>query len=91
MNNVVYKFPLPIDPNEGVVMPKGAEVLYADQQGPGVGFFVWALVDPYEGDQETRSIFVVGTGHSMPEGWEAIYINSVQHEPFIWHFFERMV
>ncbi len=88
MDNVIYKYPIPLDPNEGVSLPKGAEVLYADQQG--AGFFVWALVNPIEGDLEVRAIFVVGTGHPIPDEQQLSHINSVQHEPFVWHFFERM-
>ncbi len=89
-NDTVYKYSIPFDPQEGVYLPKDAEVLFCDAQGPASGFYVWALIDPYEGDLESRFIFTVGTGHPLPHDWKVRHINSVQHEPFVWHFFERI-
>jgi hypothetical protein len=63
----VYKYALaggmgaPID----VFMPEGAEVLSAGSQ-TGDDIHVWAKVDPVS-PSEKRRLYVVGTGHHLPE------------------------
>jgi hypothetical protein len=47
---------------------------------------VWAIVDP-DAAKEDRKVYVIGTGHPIPEGVE--YVGTVQGKSglFVWHVF----
>jgi hypothetical protein len=62
MKKVIWKFELEPTDNQEIEMPKGAEILTAQNQ---VGIpCLWALVDP-TAEKETRTFEVVGTGHPI--------------------------
>lgn len=84
--NTIWKFPLQINDNVAVTMPKGAKVLCVQMQGSKP--CLWAVVDS-EAETETRRFFIRGTGHPMPESFER-YIGTVQMADgaLIFHVFE---
>lgn len=97
MATTIWKFPLFTgrEPVVDVQMPVGAEIVRfgiqyvagdctkpEQRQGHPT---VWALVDD-QAALETRRFGVVGTGHPLPDG--AIYIDSYDAEPFVWHVVE---
>jgi hypothetical protein len=80
----IWKFPFAISSCFDIEMPKGAETVHVEaQQGVPA---IWALVDP-KAPTETRTFYVFGTGHAIPNGfgWYA----TIQLPPFVWHIFER--
>jgi hypothetical protein len=63
MARTIWKFQLnPIA--RGVVMPVGAKVLTAREQGDTI--CIWAEVDP-DAEGSMRHFVVYGTGHEMPD------------------------
>lgn len=78
----IWKYPLERDTR--IEMPEGARVVRFDVD-PSGQVCVWAIVDP-EIPVEPQALFIVGTGHPIPEGGE--YVDSCQQGPFVWHLFE---
>lgn len=67
------------------VMPKGAKILSVQVQKSTVT--AWALVDPYEKEEEIRHFRCYATGEDFnPEN--DIYLATVQDGPFVWHVWE---
>lgn len=86
MNKTIWKFPLPINDDISVYMPRGAHVIAVQPQN-GV-YCVWAIVDP-ENSMESRQFFWRGTGHPMPD-IPVRHIGTVQQMggALIFHLFE---
>jgi hypothetical protein len=84
----VWKFHVPLTPNGRfeLKMPKGAEILSLQLQGSDPEPFIWALVDPHNGDAE-RLFQIVGTGHEEVTKYHH-YIGTYQEGRFVWHVFE---
>lgn len=88
MNTVVYKYPLEL--GAGLQLPASAEILHVDAQGGQAT--LWALVDP-DAEMEVRDVYLVGTGHPMPElaaGARRVHLGSflVHGGVFVFHAFE---
>lgn len=86
MPKQIWKFELQVTDTQSVVMPAGANPLYvADQNG---NLCLWAVVNPQK-PSESRDVWVVGTGNSMPTEIELYgdYIGTVQQGRFVWHVF----
>ena len=80
----VYKYALWLYDRQAVRMPAGSVILSVQMQfGTPV---MWALVDPREGEVD-RPIYIVGTGHEMPE-YAGRHLGTVQMRDFVWHVFE---
>jgi hypothetical protein len=76
----------------GVIrMPKGAEILTVQLQG--LTPCLWALVNPdaVEAHKEERLFEIYGTGHTILEPAERVYIGTFQFhvEGLVFHVFER--
>lgn len=82
----IWKYSLHLDlESEFIEMPKGAEILSAQNQNGTV--CIWVLVDPLA-PKEKREIAVWGTGHKIWRDSNLQFIGTVQVEPFVWHVFE---
>lgn len=82
----IFKYPIRIDDEQTVTMPKGARIISAQVQAGIV--CLWAIVKPGAALNEHRRICIIGTGHELPDdGFE--YIGTVQTPPLVWHIFER--
>lgn len=84
----VWKFNLEIVGRSTVTMPRGARILYVDDQDPGDRYLqLWAEVDPHA-LSENRHFAVVGTGHPLPE--ERYHLGSVLqfNGKLVWHVYE---
>ena len=79
----IYKYPLNLS-NNPIAMIKGAEILTVNLQNDTAT--LWALIDPYEGLEESRLIVIRGTGHPIEDN--AKYIATYVDGPFVWHIFE---
>jgi hypothetical protein len=86
----IWKYPLKAVERQVVEMPKGATILSVQTQHGDV--CIWALVDP-EAKKESRTIWIVGTGHEMPEGIHLRYLGTTQTPggTFVPHVFEEIV
>ena len=82
----IWKFPLEVQGEQVVSMPRGAKILTVQVQGTEV--CLWALVDPDKGREERR-FAIVGTGHDY-DG-DGKYIGTIQLSSgrLIFHIFER--
>jgi len=84
----IYKYPLEFLGRQDVALPVGAEFLSVQMQRDSI--CMWFIVDP-EDPKETRTFFIVGTGHAMPPG-NFLFLGTVQMEDgrFIWHIFSEV-
>jgi hypothetical protein len=81
----VHKYPIEIIAEQEISMPFGAKVIHAglDPQGNPC---VWAEVESTNTPEPVR-LFVVGTGHTMPDE-AATHVGSFVHDSFfMWHVF----
>lgn len=83
----VYKYQISFCDTTELHMPVGAEILCVQVQGDVPT--IWAKVDP-SAPEESRTIYVVGTGHLVPD-LAGDYIGTIQLKGLVWHFFERQV
>ena len=86
---VIYKYAIQLAPMQGVVMPRGAEIL--DVQVQRGEMQIWALVVDKR-DQVQRRVYVHGTGCQIdPELADIIvkknHIGTVQMSGYAWHVF----
>ena len=91
MNEVIYKYQLPIINPTLVWMPGDAKILHVDEQN-GL-LFVWAIVNT-SNHFKNRKFFVRGTGQKIEDDMRGIqnsarYINTVQmSNGLVWHVFD---
>jgi hypothetical protein len=65
----IFKFLIPFRDRVTVMMPKGADLLHIGVQNEGI--YAWALCEPAN-VPEPRSFAVIGTGHPVGEGLDAL-------------------
>lgn len=91
MKKTIWKFEIKATDKQHIKMPKGAEILYIDNQYEVAN--LWALVDPKE-EMEERTFEVFGTGHEIyyDMGVDRNHIGSFQlnQGTLVFHVFERM-
>ena len=97
----IWKFPIPVQDEIQIEMPKGAKVLTVqiqvmDPAALKVGETIeqvclWALVNP-EAEKEIRQFRMVGTGHSIMHAEKLTYIGTFQMQggALVFHLFERV-
>ena len=88
MNEVIYKYPLPVEDLPTVEMPTGAQVLCVQVQEDKP--FLWAIVDPGQ-PLERRWFRLCGTGQLLGINLPTSrYIGTfqLQEGTFIGHVFE---
>ncbi len=65
MGSVVWKYPINVTDRQAVRMPAGSTVLSCQFQGDQL--CLWAMVNPDVSLRETRIVYVIGTGHKIPD------------------------
>lgn len=82
----IWKYPLIVDNFQFIKLPKDSRILTVQQQQGTL--CMWALVDP-EKEREEYTVWVIGTGHPMPEVKYLHYIDTVQqmNGALVWHIF----
>jgi len=83
----VYKYALEIGDHIKVELPAGAKILCCDWQNGQL--MCWALVDPNLA-LKMRTIRMAGTGYEievLPNPLEWRYLNTIQRQGLVWHFF----
>ena len=85
----IWTFKLALVPDQGILMPVGAEILSAANQDGNL--CIWAIIDPSK-ESESRHIEIVGTGLSLPcdMGVDRRFIGTALIDVFVWHVFERL-
>lgn len=64
MTTTIWKFPILVNDEQDIEMPRGADILWVDvQQGQPC---IWARVNP-AAPRENKRIRIFGTGHPMPD------------------------
>lgn len=88
MNQTIHKFPLPVEGEFSIEMPKFAHILCVQtQRGTPC---IWATVDTSQ-PMETRIFRIFGTGHPLDENHNSShYIGTFQlaERYFVGHLFE---
>lgn len=88
---VVYKYPIPLDDEFVMILPRGAEILSVQAQGEAP--VIWALIDEGPVPEQPRFFRLVGTGTVFEEveGFSLVYVGTVQLRAgyLIFHLFER--
>ena len=84
----IWKFPLRVDDDVRVPMPRGAQVLAVQEQHGAP--CIWALVDP-EAQKDLRHFRIVGTGHPFEEADAYRHLGTFQMHggALVFHLFER--
>jgi hypothetical protein len=72
----VFKYPVDIEDEVSVLMPKDAKILTVQVQNDKP--CIWAAVDPTETYSEFRKFRIAGTGHSIEDGADDNYIGTIQ-------------
>lgn len=90
----IWKYPIPVQDDIQIEMPKGARVLTVQRQGDLPEFggpCLWALVNP-EAKKEIRQFRLAGTGHPIDHAEKLTYIGTFQMEggALVFHLFEKM-
>lgn len=83
----VFKYPLIMITDQGVKLPKGAEVLSVQVDNKTEMPALWAKVNP-SNTAETRAIFILATGQPVPQKANR-FISTFQSGQFVWHVFEH--
>ncbi len=85
----IYKYSLPINGVQTILMPKGADILHVDHQDidSSANACIWALVDT-DATPVPRHFKVFGTGHEFDLDTDWQYLNTYQIGGFVWHVFE---
>ncbi len=85
----VWKYPVAVEDEFSILMPKDAEVLKVDTQNGAP--YLWALVDTERGHTH-RHFMLRGTGHSIPEDVRASYVGTFQLHGglFVGHLWETL-
>ena len=83
----IWKWTLEVTDRQLLTLPRGAEILAVQMQGPSPQ--LWALCDP-DAFPSAREIAIIGTGHAI-EAPPGRYISTFQmHDgQLVFHAFER--
>lgn len=91
MNNIIFKYQIPIQLTSTIHLPKNAEILYVGtQQG---SMCIWCLIDEKVG-LEPRQFYLFGTGQQIERilGYRYVYIGTfkLDNDTLILHLFESV-
>ena len=85
----IYKYPILVQDYQTITMPKGATILSVQNQN---GYLqMWAIVDIDCQEIETRIFRMIGTGNPFIDTDMTMYIDTVQHDGYVWHIFEETI
>lgn len=85
----IWKYPIPVQDEIQIEMPKGARVLTVQMQDEQP--CVWALGNPVA-EKEIRQFHMAGTGHPIEHAEKLTYIGTFQMKngTLVLHLFEKM-
>lgn len=82
----IYKYPLyPASPCR-VEIPARSIIRHVGQQNDVPT--LWVEVDITQ-DDKTREFFIYGTGHTIVDVENLVYVGTTVGDPFVWHVYER--
>lgn len=80
----VHKYPLKLQAEQSVAIPRGGKILSAQLQGDTI--CVWVEVDDTTEKRQHVTFIVVGTGCEVPT-YANHHIATVQMGPMVWHLY----
>lgn len=87
-NDTIWKYPIPVEYDFALTMPRGAIVLSVQVQNGQP--CMWALVDSCQGDNSDRSFLIVETGHPIdPTGLRFVGTFQMYQGAMVFHLFEK--
>jgi len=82
----IWKFPLSIDDEQKLMIPKPAIIRKAAIQDNQL--CLWVEVDTLQAPEE-KTIYIYGTGQSGLRDWhDQKFIDTVIAPPYVWHVYE---
>lgn len=81
----IFKYPVTIDGEFSVRMPKNSEILSVQLQNGKP--YIWAKVDERYRNVD-RLFAIIGTGNEMPVNFSGSFVGTFQMPPFVWHLFD---
>lgn len=90
MSKSIWKFQIETTDTQSIQMPIGSEILCVQTQNGKP--CIWAMVDP-EKQKEFRNLEIFGTGHTINDKIDRIYIGTYQLNggALVFHVFERII
>lgn len=82
----IWKFHLPLEDRVEVMARKGARPIHVGTDPTGVRS-VWMEVNPDEDIEKPVVLYIVGTGHPLPDIAFAVHVGSLVEGPFVWHVY----
>lgn len=81
----IRKYPLAVADQQTIEVP--ARTVFISAQMQRGRLCVWAIVDTSRAN-ELVDLFIVGTGHPMPEVSKTLlFVGTVQEDDLVWHVF----
>lgn len=82
----IWKFPMPTIERHPVDIefPSG-EVIHVGRDPQG-DWCAWVRIHDTDGPMLKRRVYMVGTGHHLPD-CDLMHASTVVEGPFVWHFF----
>ncbi len=80
----VYKYVLKDRTTQKVAMPGLEKIVHVGMQNDTI--CLWAEVQTHFPEKE-HTIFVVGTGHDLPQDGVLLHQGTVMDGPFVWHIY----
>ncbi len=81
MTTRIFKYPITLD--DAIPMPDGVVVLVG--LDPAGSVCVWVQHADPDGRKIDRDLFIVGTGHEVPQ--PANHLGSFVQGPYVWHVY----
>lgn len=80
----IWKASLALNGEQTINLPDGAKPLDVQVQSGNVN--LWAEVDASEPTKDF-TVWIVGTGHPMPDMLNRHHVGTVQQGSFVWHIY----
>lgn len=84
---IIWKYAIGLIP-ETIKMPANAIVRHVGSKNGTVT--LWVEVDETLPEDESRTFFIIGTGHVLLNKTNIVYIGTAMVDPFVWHVYERV-
>lgn len=89
-NKTIWKYEIDITDEQIVRLPKGAEILHADQQYPGTldKLQIWVLIDSQELHFQDKKIYIYETGHPIETVRKYVGTVLANNDALVWHVYQ---
>ena len=81
----IHKHILEVEPVQNITLPTGSKIILAKEQGTDI--CLWYETDTSIFDAEIIKIYVIGTGHSLPDEAKN-YLGTAMLSNLVFHVYE---